>query len=140
MPDDPIETSVVECQSDRGAGRRIFAPTTGRSSWTSDLRKWLAGTGAKKAYIEPGSPWENGYCETFNSKLRDEFLNGEIFYAMKEIRGWRNGGGCTTTPAAGAGGPGGKEFGAWRSGNRYALPILPHPDGDDLNTKIAALH
>ena len=33
-----------------------------------------------------GSPWENGYCESFNSKLRDEFLNGEIFYSMKEIR------------------------------------------------------
>ena len=43
-----------------------------------DLRKWLAATGAKTLYIEPGSPWENGYCESFNSKLRDEFLNGEI--------------------------------------------------------------
>ena len=31
-------------------------------------------------------PWENGYCESFNSKLRDEFLNGEIFYSMKELR------------------------------------------------------
>ena len=51
-----------------------------------DLRKWLAVTGAKTLYIEPGSPWENGYCESFNSKLRDEFLNGEIFYSMKEIR------------------------------------------------------
>src|SRR3984957_5298777 len=51
-----------------------------------DLRKWLAGTGAKTAYIEPGSPWENGYCESFNAKLRDEFLNGELFYSMKEIR------------------------------------------------------
>ena len=51
-----------------------------------DLRKWLADTGAKTLYIEPGSPWENGYCESFNSKLRDEFLNGEIFYSMKEMR------------------------------------------------------
>jgi transposase InsO family protein len=51
-----------------------------------DLRKWLAGTGAKTLYIEPGSPWENGYCESFNSRLRDEFLNDEIFYSMKEIR------------------------------------------------------
>jgi transposase InsO family protein len=42
-----------------------------------ELRKWLARTGAKTLYIEPGSPWENGYCESFNSKLRDEFLNGE---------------------------------------------------------------
>jgi len=51
-----------------------------------ELRKWLANTGTKASYIEPGSPWENGYCESFNSKLRDEFLNGEIFYSMKEIR------------------------------------------------------
>jgi transposase InsO family protein len=51
-----------------------------------DLRKWFAGTGARTAYIEPGSPWENGYGESFNSKLRAEFLNGEIFYSMKEIR------------------------------------------------------
>jgi transposase InsO family protein len=36
-------------------------------------------------YIEPGSPWENGYCESFNGKLRDECLNGEIFYSLK---GW----------------------------------------------------
>jgi hypothetical protein len=39
--------------------------------------------GAKTAYIEPGSAWENGYCESFNSKLRDELLNGEIFYSLK---------------------------------------------------------
>jgi transposase InsO family protein len=51
-----------------------------------DLRKWLANTGTKTLYIEPGSPWENGYCESFNSRLRDEFLNDEIFYSMKEIR------------------------------------------------------
>jgi transposase InsO family protein len=51
-----------------------------------DLRRWLAATGAQTLYIEPGSPWENGYCESFNSKLRDEFLNGEIFYSMKELR------------------------------------------------------
>ena len=37
-------------------------------------------------YIEPGSPWENGYCESFNGKLRDEFLNGEIFYSLKEAQ------------------------------------------------------
>jgi transposase InsO family protein len=44
-------------------------------------------------YIEPGSPWENGYNESFNGKLRDELLNGEIFYTLKEaqvlIEGWR---------------------------------------------------
>ncbi len=42
--------------------------------------------GAKTAYIEPGSPWENGTCESFNSKLRDELLNGEIFYSLAEAR------------------------------------------------------
>jgi transposase InsO family protein len=41
-----------------------------------NLRMWLQATGAKTLYIEPGSPWENGYCESFNSKLRDELLNG----------------------------------------------------------------
>ena len=45
------------------------------------------------AYIMPGSPWENGYCESFNSKLRGEWLDGEIFYTLKEaqivIEGWR---------------------------------------------------
>ena len=51
-----------------------------------DLCQWLADIGAKTLYIEPGSPWENGYCESFNSKLRDEFLNGEIFYSMNELR------------------------------------------------------
>jgi putative transposase len=39
-----------------------------------DLRQWLADTGARTLYIEPGSPWENGYCESFNAKLRDQFL------------------------------------------------------------------
>ena len=51
-----------------------------------ELRKWLETTGSKTLYIEPGSPWENGYCESFNSKLRDEFLNGEIFYSLKEMK------------------------------------------------------
>ena len=51
-----------------------------------DRRQWLAETGARTLYIEPGSPWENVYCESFNSKLRDEFLNGDIFYSLKEIR------------------------------------------------------
>lgn len=57
------------------------------------LRQWLTGLGSKSLYIEPGSPWENGYCESFNGKLRDELLNGEIFYSLKEaqavIEKWR---------------------------------------------------
>ena len=58
-----------------------------------DLRKWLAATGAKTLHIEPGSPWENGYCESFNARFRDELLDGEIFYSLKEaqtvIETWR---------------------------------------------------
>ncbi len=50
------------------------------------VRSWLASVGAKTLYIEPGSPWENGYCESFNGKLRDELLNGEIFYSLKEAQ------------------------------------------------------
>jgi len=57
------------------------------------LREWLERIGVKTLYIEPGSPWENGYCESFNSKLRDEFLNREIVYTLKEaqvlIEWWR---------------------------------------------------
>ena len=57
------------------------------------LREWLTGLGTRNLYIEPGSPWENGYCESFNGKLRDECLNGEIFYSLREaqvvIEKWR---------------------------------------------------
>jgi len=50
------------------------------------VRDWLAQIGSKTLFIEPGSPWENGYCESFNGKLRDELLNGEISYSLKEAR------------------------------------------------------
>lgn len=57
------------------------------------VRDWITAVGAKTAYIEPGSPWENGYCESFNGRFRDEFLNGEIFYSLREaqilIEQWR---------------------------------------------------
>lgn len=58
-----------------------------------ELRKWLGNLGTGTLYIEPGSPWENGYCESFNGKMRDECLNGEIFYSLREaqivIEKWR---------------------------------------------------
>jgi transposase InsO family protein len=50
------------------------------------VRQWIAEVGAKTAYIEPGSPWENGYCKSFNSKLRDELLNIEVFSSLKEAK------------------------------------------------------
>ena len=46
------------------------------------VQDWIAAVGAKTAYIEPGSPWENGYIESFNARLRDELLDGEIFYTL----------------------------------------------------------
>ncbi len=46
------------------------------------VREWLMKVGVKTLFIEPGSPWENGYVESFNGKLRDELLNGEIFYTL----------------------------------------------------------
>ena len=57
------------------------------------VRNWLQQIGTQTLFIEPGSPWENGYNESFNGKLRDECLNAEIFYSLKEaqiiIEQWR---------------------------------------------------
>ena len=50
------------------------------------LREWFERIGVQTLFIEPGSPWENGYNESFNGKLRDELLNGEIFCSLKEAR------------------------------------------------------
>jgi len=57
------------------------------------VRSWLNRLGVKTLFIEPGSPWENGYIESFNGKVRDELLNREIFTNLTEakilIEGWR---------------------------------------------------
>lgn len=57
------------------------------------VKHWLRRLHVKTLYIEPGSPWENGYVESFNGKLRDELLNGEVFTTLKEaqvlIANWR---------------------------------------------------
>ena len=57
------------------------------------MRNWLARLGVRTLFIEPGSPWENGYIESFNGKLRDELLEREIFTTLKEakvlIEQWR---------------------------------------------------
>jgi len=58
------------------------------------VRNWLSQLGVRTAYITPGSPWENGFNERFNGSLRDELLNGEMFYTLTEakvlIKDWRN--------------------------------------------------
>jgi transposase InsO family protein len=64
------------------------------SEFTAKLvRKWLERVGSTTLFIEPGSPWENGFNESFNGRFRDELLNGEIFYTLKEaqilIEEWR---------------------------------------------------
>ena len=57
------------------------------------VKAWITGVGARPAYIEKASPWENGYVESFNGKLRDELLNGEVFNTLREaqvlIEEWR---------------------------------------------------
>ena len=57
------------------------------------VREWLERIGVRTLFIEPGSPWDNGYVESFNGKLRDELLNGEIFYTLTEaqslVQRWR---------------------------------------------------
>lgn len=57
------------------------------------LQAWIKGVGAETTYIAPGSPWENGYVESFNARLRDEGLDGEIFFSLREaeivIESWR---------------------------------------------------
>lgn len=58
-----------------------------------DVRAWIGAVGLQTAFIEPGSPWENGYIESFNARFLDELLNREIFYSLREaqiiIEGWR---------------------------------------------------
>src|SRR5829696_7618553 len=71
------------------------------------VQQWITAVGAKTAYIAPGSPWENGYVESFNARLRDELLNGEIFYSLREaqiiIESWRRHYNTVWTPPAASG-------------------------------------
>ena len=118
-----------------------------------ELRKWLARTGAATLYIEPGFPWENGYCESFNSKLRDEFLNGEIFYSLKEVRvlaerwrvyynterphsslGYRPPAPAARQPKCSQG------HGKVESEERFPLSHTPDYGGGQISTSPAALH
>jgi transposase InsO family protein len=82
-------TDVIDVLSDLFILRGVPGHTrsdNGPESIAKALRERIVAVGAKTAYIMPGSPWENGYCESFNSKLRDELLNGKIFYTLKEAR------------------------------------------------------
>lgn len=87
---------VLQCLADlfvkRGPPEHIRSDN-GAEFTANAVREWLGRIGVKTLYIEPGSPWENGYNESFNGKLRDELLNMEIFYTLKEakvlIERWR---------------------------------------------------
>lgn len=89
-------TDVIDVLSDlfilRGVPGHVRSDN-GPEFVATAVRDWIAAVGAKTAFIEPGSPWENGSCESFNAKLRDELLNGEIFSSLAEakavIQSWR---------------------------------------------------
>lgn len=69
----------------RGVPRHIRSDN-GPEFTATVLRNWLRDVGVDTLFIEPGSPWENGYNESFNGKLRDELLNGELFDTLQEAR------------------------------------------------------
>jgi len=87
---------VVDMLSDlfllRGVPEHIRSDN-GPEFVAASVRQWIAAVGASTAYIAPGSPWENGFIESFNARLRDELLDGEIFYSLREaqivIESWR---------------------------------------------------
>ena len=87
---------VQECLMDLFINRGIpeYIRSDNGSEFTSEMvRGWLGNIGVKTLFIEPGSPWENGFCESFNGKLRDEVLAGEILDNLWEakyvIENWR---------------------------------------------------
>jgi putative transposase len=87
---------VIDCLADlflsRGTPEHLRSDN-GAEFTAKAVQDWLARLGVKTLYIAPGSPWENGYVESLIGKLRDELLNGEIFYTLREaqvlIEGWR---------------------------------------------------
>jgi putative transposase len=87
---------VQACLTELFCGRGVpvhLRSDNGSEFANKQIRAWLNELGAKTLFIEPGSPWENGFIESFNGKLRDELLNREMFYSLKEakviIEQWR---------------------------------------------------
>jgi len=80
---------VQECLTELFCSRGVpvhLRSDNGSEFTNHKIRTWLSELGAKTLFIEPGSPWENGYIESFNGKMRDELLNREIFYTLEEAR------------------------------------------------------
>ncbi len=90
---DDVLHRLAELFVDRGPPAHIRSDN-GSEFTARAVREWLARVGVKTLYIAPGSPWENGYNESFNGKLGDELLDGKIFYSLKEaqvlIERWRH--------------------------------------------------
>ena len=85
MTSDDVQRCLTNLFLDRGTPEYIRSDNG--SEFTAEyIRQWLKNLGVKTLFIEPGSPWENGYIESFNGKLRDELLNGEIFDTLQEAR------------------------------------------------------
>ena len=83
------ENDVIEAMANNMISRgcpEYLRSDNGSEFIANKLRKWLLSVGVITAYIEPGSPWENGYCESFNARMRDESLNGELFGNMYEAQ------------------------------------------------------
>ncbi len=87
---------VLDCLAElfMSRGTPAYLRSDNGSEFTAHrVQEWLARVGVQTLFIAPGSPWENGYVESFNGKLRDELLNREIFYTLREaqvlIEGWR---------------------------------------------------
>jgi putative transposase len=87
-----VQATLTELFCARGVPANLRSDN-GSEFANQQIRTWLNDLGAKTLFIEPGSPWENGYIESFNGKLRDELLNREIFYTLQEakvlIEQWR---------------------------------------------------
>jgi transposase InsO family protein len=82
--------SVVEIHSEMNAGLtctpKYIRSDNGPEFVAKSIRRWLKISGVQTLYIEPGSPWENGYIGSFNGKFRDELLNREIFDTLFETK------------------------------------------------------
>jgi len=70
----------------KGGIPRFIRSDNGPKFLAKILCEWLHSIGTETAYIEPFSPWQNGYCESFNGKFCYQFLNGELFYSLNEAR------------------------------------------------------
>ena len=82
---DDVLASLTELFVQHGAPDHLRSDN-GPEFTSEAVRRWLERVGVKTLYIEPGSPWENGYCESFNGKLQDELLKREIFFSLAEAK------------------------------------------------------